>query len=79
MATPVALGYPDQGTAEQAVQQTIGGLEEKFVLEADQLASIWMGVVVLGLNAIAQLLSHHPDRRRVRRPAYELWNRGDDG
>jgi uncharacterized membrane protein len=39
MATLVAIGYPDQGTAEQAVQ-TVWGLEEELIIEADQVASI---------------------------------------
>ena len=39
MATLVAIGYPDQGTAEQAVQ-TVWGLEEELIIQADQVASI---------------------------------------
>jgi uncharacterized membrane protein len=39
MATLVAIGYPDQATAEQAVQ-TVWGLEEELIIEADQVASI---------------------------------------
>jgi uncharacterized membrane protein len=39
MATLVAIGYPDQGTAEQAVQ-TVWDLEEDLIIEADQVASI---------------------------------------
>jgi uncharacterized membrane protein len=39
MATLVAIGYPDQGTAEQA-RQTVYGLEKDLVIQADQVASI---------------------------------------
>ncbi|HXO08861.1 MAG TPA: DUF1269 domain-containing protein [Solirubrobacteraceae bacterium] len=39
MATLVAIGYPDQGTAEQAVQ-TVWRLEEELIIQADQVASI---------------------------------------
>jgi uncharacterized membrane protein len=39
MATLVAIGYPDQGTAEQA-RQTVMGLEADLVIQADEVASI---------------------------------------
>jgi uncharacterized membrane protein len=39
MATLVAIGYPDQGTAEQA-RQTVQQLESDLVIQADQVASI---------------------------------------
>jgi uncharacterized membrane protein len=39
MATLVAIGYPDQGTAEQA-RQTVQRLEADLVIQADQVASI---------------------------------------
>jgi uncharacterized membrane protein len=39
MATLVAIGYPDQGTAEQA-RQTVQQLEADLVIQADQVASI---------------------------------------
>ena len=39
MATLVAIGYPDQGTAEQA-RQTAQRLEADLVIQADQVASI---------------------------------------
>ncbi len=39
MATLVAIGYPDQGTAEQA-RQTVEGLESELVIQADQVAAI---------------------------------------
>ena len=39
MATLVAIGYPDQGTAEQA-QQTVEQLESELIIQADQVASI---------------------------------------
>jgi uncharacterized membrane protein len=39
MATLVAIGYPDQGTAEQA-RETVGGLEADLVIQADQVAAI---------------------------------------
>ncbi len=39
MATLVAIGYPDQGTAEQA-RDTVAGLEADLVIQADQVASI---------------------------------------
>jgi uncharacterized membrane protein len=39
MATLVAIGYPDQGTAEQA-RETVARLEAELVIQADQVASI---------------------------------------
>jgi len=39
MATLVAIGYPDQGTAEQA-RGTVAGLESELVIQADQVAAI---------------------------------------
>ncbi len=39
MATLVAIGYPDQGTAEQA-RQTVQGLEAELIVQADQVAAI---------------------------------------
>ncbi len=39
MATLVAIGYPDQGTAEQA-RQTVQQLESELIIQADQVASI---------------------------------------
>ena len=39
MATLVAIGYPDQGTAEQAME-TVGQLEADLIIQADQVASI---------------------------------------
>src|SRR6201988_681965 len=39
MATLVAIGYPDEGTAEQA-RQTVGQLEAELVIQAEQVASI---------------------------------------
>ncbi len=39
MATLVAIGYPDQGTAEQA-RDTVAKLEADLVVQADQVASI---------------------------------------
>ena len=39
MATLVAIGYPDQGTAEQA-RATVAELESQLVIQADQVASI---------------------------------------
>ena len=39
MATLVAIGYPDQGTAEQA-RQTVEQLESDLVIQADQVAAI---------------------------------------
>ena len=39
MATLVAIGYPDQGTAEQA-RQTVSQLEAELVIQADEVASI---------------------------------------
>jgi uncharacterized membrane protein len=39
MATLVAIGYPDQVTAEQA-RQTVQGLETDLVIQADQVAAI---------------------------------------
>lgn len=39
MATLVAIGYPDQATAEQA-RLTVQGLEADLIIQADQVASI---------------------------------------
>jgi uncharacterized membrane protein len=39
MATLVAIGYPDQVTAEQA-RQTVAELEAELIIQADQVASI---------------------------------------
>src|SRR6201995_5640463 len=39
MATLVAIGYPDQGTAEQAVE-TVYHLESELIIQADQVAAI---------------------------------------
>ena len=39
MATLVAIGYPDQATAEQA-RQTVSELESELIIQADQVASI---------------------------------------
>jgi uncharacterized membrane protein len=39
MATLVAIGYPDQGTAEQA-RETVAGLEQDLVIQAEQVAAI---------------------------------------
>jgi uncharacterized membrane protein len=39
MATLVAIGYPDQGTAEQA-RGTVGQLESELIIQADQVAAI---------------------------------------
>jgi uncharacterized membrane protein len=39
MATLVAIGYPDQGTADQA-RQTVQQLEAELIIQADQVAAI---------------------------------------
>lgn len=39
MATLVAIGYPDQGTAEEA-RGTVAQLESELVIQADQVAAI---------------------------------------
>jgi uncharacterized membrane protein len=39
MPTLVAIGYPDQGTAEQA-RETVARFESELVIQADQGASI---------------------------------------
>ncbi len=39
MATLLAIGYPDQATAEQA-RQTVQGLEAELIIQADQVAAI---------------------------------------
>jgi len=39
MATLVAIGYPDQSTAEQA-RQTVQQLEAELIIQADQVAAI---------------------------------------
>ena len=36
MATLVAIGYPDEATAE-AARQTVAGLERDLVIQADQV------------------------------------------
>ncbi|MGB0093809.1 MAG: hypothetical protein WBP81_14915 [Solirubrobacteraceae bacterium] len=43
MATLVAIGYPDQGTAEQA-RHTVQQLEADLIIQADQVAAISRGV-----------------------------------
>jgi uncharacterized membrane protein len=39
MATLIAIGYPDQGTAEKA-RATVSRLEAELIIQADQVASI---------------------------------------
>jgi uncharacterized membrane protein len=39
MATLVAIGYPDQTTADDA-RETVQGLERELIIQADQVASI---------------------------------------
>lgn len=39
MATLIAIGYPDQTTAEEA-RKTVQGLEADLIIQADQVASI---------------------------------------
>ena len=39
MATLIAIGYPDQGTAEQA-RETVSRLESELIIQADQVAAI---------------------------------------
>ncbi len=39
MATLVAIGYPDEGTAEKA-RQTVFQLEQELIIQADQVAAI---------------------------------------
>ncbi len=39
MATLIAIGYPDQGTAEQA-RATVQQLEAELIIQADQVAAI---------------------------------------
>ena len=39
MATLVAIGYPDQGTGEQA-RQTVQRLEADLIIQADQVAAV---------------------------------------
>jgi uncharacterized membrane protein len=39
MATLIAIGYPDQTTADQA-KQTVSELESELIIQADQVASI---------------------------------------
>ena len=39
MATLVAIGYPDQGTAEEA-SQTVQSLQAELIIQADQVAAI---------------------------------------
>ena len=39
MATLVAIGYPDQTTADEA-RETVRGLERELIIQADQVASI---------------------------------------
>ena len=39
MATLLAIGYPDQGTAEQAME-TVNELQSELIIQAEQVASI---------------------------------------
>ena len=39
MAMLVAIGYPDQGTAERALE-TVEGLQSELIIQADQVAAI---------------------------------------
>lgn len=39
MATLVAIGYPDQGTAEQAME-TVNQLQSELVIQAEQVAAV---------------------------------------
>ena len=39
MATLLAIGYPDQGTAEQAMQ-TVHELQSELIIQADQVAAV---------------------------------------
>jgi uncharacterized membrane protein len=39
MATLVAIGYPDEATAEKA-RQTVSSLEDDLIIQADQVAAI---------------------------------------
>jgi uncharacterized membrane protein len=39
MATLLAIGYPDQGTAEQAMQ-TVQELQSELIIQADQVAAV---------------------------------------
>ena len=39
MATLVAIGYPDEATAE-AARETVAGLEQDLIIQADQVAAI---------------------------------------
>jgi uncharacterized membrane protein len=39
MATLVAIGYPDEGTAEQA-RETVERLQSELIIQADQVAAI---------------------------------------
>ncbi|MGZ6565582.1 MAG: hypothetical protein ACXVH3_38420 [Solirubrobacteraceae bacterium] len=39
MTTLVAIGYPDQGTAEEA-RETVTRLQSELIIQADQVASI---------------------------------------
>ena len=39
MATLLAIGYPDQGTAEQAMQ-TVSELQSELIIQAEQVAAV---------------------------------------
>jgi uncharacterized membrane protein len=39
MATLVAIGYPEQGTAEEA-RVTVQSLEKDLIIQADQVAAV---------------------------------------
>ena len=39
MATLVAIGYPDQGTAEQAME-TVNQLQSELIIQAEQVAAV---------------------------------------
>jgi len=59
MATLVAIGYPDEVTAE-AARQTVAGLEDDLIIQADQVAAIRR-------DTGRQVPHHDYARRRLRR------------
>ncbi len=72
MATLVAIGYPDQTTAEEA-RQTVQQLEAELIIQADQVASIsrdlgWvLGIVIrpLVLHSVRGMGGGRRTRRAV--------------
>ena len=66
MATLVAIGYPDQTTAEQA-RQTVQQLESDLIIQADQVAAITHAAMVRAAGPPPDRVGR-PVRARYRAP-----------